>query len=97
MVNQLTMRGLGVVLLLVSVRRVTPDSIPPPGQDTTNTNSPVRSISSTSVSTPTAGNEAKKEVRMSKEEVNGGKNIMIKHFGESKVFVLLYIHCLYSF
>ena len=95
MVNQLTMRGLGVVLLLVSVRRVTPDSIPPPGQDTTN--SPVMSISSTSVSTPTAGNEAKKEVRMSKEEVNGGKNIMIKHFGESKVFVLLYIHCLYSF
>ena len=81
------MRGLGVVLLLVSVRRVTPDSIPP-DPDTATTNSPVMSISSTPLST-TDSSETKKEVRMSNEEVKSGKDIMIKHFGESKVFVLL--------
>ena len=73
------------LLLLLTVGSVTLDTIPP-GPDTVTTPSPTLISSSTTVST-TAADKAMKDVQMTKEEVNGHKEIMIKHFGEGKVFV----------
>ena len=81
------MRWLGCFLLLITVGSVTLDTIPPE-PDTVTTPSPALISSSTTVSS-TDGDKAMKEVRMTKEEVKGSKKIMIKQFGESKVFVFL--------
>ena len=83
------MRWLECSLVLLTVGSVTLDTIPP-GSDTVTvtTPSPTLISSSTTVST-TAADKAMKEVRMTKEEVKGSKKIMIKQFGEGKVFVFL--------
>ena len=81
------MRWLECSLVLLTVGSVTLDTIPP-GPDTVTTPSPTLISSSTSVST-TYDDKAMKDVQMTKEEVKGSKKIMIKQFGEGKVFVFL--------